>query len=65
MECLQEQLKTVPIMTSTVLAFISFFIAWKFLIPIYGNNGVWLSLLVFYLGRGIFLIPQLKKTLTN
>lgn len=57
--------KTIPIMTSTVLAFISFFIAWKFLIPIYGNNGVWLSLLVFYLGRGIFLIPQLKKTLTN
>lgn len=56
--------KTVPIMSSTVLAFIAFFIAWKFLIPIYENNGVWLSLLVFYLGRGVFLIPQLNKTLS-
>ena len=55
--------KTFPIMTSTVVAFIVFFLAWKFVIPLYGNNGVWLSLLIFYLGRGIFLIPQLKKTL--
>lgn len=56
--------KTFPIMTSTVIAFVLFFIAWKYLIPIYKNDGVWVSLLIFYLGRGIFLIPQLKKTLT-
>lgn len=56
--------KTFPIMTSTIMAFILFFIAWKYLIPIYKNDGVWISLLIFYLGRGVFLIPQLKKTLT-
>lgn len=56
--------RTFPIMTSTVIAFILFFIAWKYLIPIYKNDGVWISLLIFYFGRGIFLIPQLKKTLS-
>mgnify|MGYP002093896559 CR=1 FL=1 len=56
--------KTFPIMTSTIMAFILFFIAWKYLIPVYKNDGVWISLLIFYLGRGVFLIPQLKKTLT-
>lgn len=56
--------KTFPIMTSTVIAFILFFISWKYLIPLYENNGVWISLLVFYFGRGVFLISQLKKTLS-
>lgn len=56
--------KIFPIMTSTVIAFILFFISWKYLIPLYENNGVWISLLVFYFGRGVFLIPQLKKTLS-
>ena len=56
--------RTFPIMTSTVIAFILFFIAWKYLIPIYKNDGVWISLLIFYFGRGVFLIPQLKKTLS-
>lgn len=55
--------ETFPIMISTILAFIIFFIAWKYLIPIYKNDGVWLSLLIFYFGRGIFLIPQIRKTL--
>lgn len=56
--------RTFPIMTSTVIAFILFFIAWKYLIPVYKNDGVWISLLIFYFGRGVFLIPQLKKTLS-
>ena len=37
--------KTFPIMTSTIIAFILFFISWKYLIPLYENNGVWISLL--------------------
>jgi MATE family multidrug resistance protein len=57
--------ETFPIMISTVIAFIVFFIAWKYLIPIYKNDGVWLSLLIFYFGRGIFLTPCLRKTLTE
>lgn len=54
---------TFPIMTSTVGAFVVFFISWKFIIPIYKNNGVWFSLIIFYLCRGIFLIPSLKNLL--
>lgn len=57
--------KTVAIMNSTIIAFALFFIAWKYLIPIYKNDGIWLSLLTFYLGRGIFLIPYLKRTLNQ
>lgn len=56
---------TFPIMTSTFLAFIGFFISWKFLIPIYQNNGLWISLLVFYFLRSVLLIPNLNKLLNN
>lgn len=55
--------KTLPIATSTIVAFILFAISWKFMIPIFGNNGVWISLLVFYFFRGILLVMQLRKTL--
>lgn len=56
---------TSPIAQSTFLAFLFFSISWKFIIPEIGNNGVWLSLIIFYFCRGIFLIPQLKKTLVK
>lgn len=56
---------TFPIMISTFLAFIGFFISWKFLIPIYQNNGLWISLLVFYFLRSVLLIPNLNKLLNN
>lgn len=54
---------TLPVAQSTFLAFLIFTVSWKFIIPEFGNNGVWASLIIFYFCRGIFLIPQLKKTL--
>lgn len=54
---------TFPIMLSTVEAFILFFISRKYLINNFENNGVWLSLLIFYFFRGALLLPHLKKTL--
>ena len=54
---------TFPVMVSTVGAFIAFFFSWKFIIPIYENNGIWFSLMTFYFFRGAFLVPNLKKLL--
>ncbi|GAA6325411.1 MATE family efflux transporter [Fusobacterium ulcerans] len=54
---------TLPVAQSTFLAFLIFTVSWKFIIPEFENNGVWASLIIFYFCRGIFLIPQLKKTL--
>ena len=54
---------TLPVAQSTFLAFLIFTVSWKFIIPEFGNNGVWASLIIFYFCRGIFFIPQLKKTL--
>lgn len=54
---------TFPVMTSTAGAFLGFFLVWKFLIPIYENNGVWIALLTFYSLRSILLVPNLKKVL--
>lgn len=54
---------TFPVMVSTVGAFIAFFFSWKFIIPIYENNGIWFSLMTFYFFRGAFLVPNLKNLL--
>ena len=48
---------TLPVAQSTFLAFLIFTVSWKFIIPEFGNIGVWASLIIFYFCRGIFLIP--------
>lgn len=50
---------------STVMALILYLAVWKISIPILGNNGVWLSMLVFYLGRSIFFLPMKKRIYEN
>ncbi|MDS0526884.1 MATE family efflux transporter [Clostridium sp. SHJSY1] len=54
---------TRPIFISTFLSLLAFLSCCKVTIPIYGNHGLWISLLVFYFGRTIFLIPSLKRTI--
>jgi len=54
---------TRPVRNSTILAVITFLIAWKIALPIWGNHGLWISFLCFYLGRSVFLILELKKTI--
>lgn len=40
------------------------FIALRYLsVPIIGNHGIWLSLLMFYFGRTVFLVPFIQRTL--
>lgn len=56
--------KTLPVAMSTVGAFAFFLLSYNFIFPKLGNNGVWISFLIFYFFRGALLVPQLKKTLT-
>ena len=52
---------TLPILYSTAGALIGFLFSWKFIIPIFENNGIWISLLVFYFLRTVFLVPFLNS----
>ena len=54
---------TAPILYSTAGALAGFLLSWKYVIPILNNDGIWISLLLFYFLRSILLIPFLKKTL--
>ncbi len=54
---------TRPVRDSTILAVITFLIVWKIVVPIWGNHGLWISFLCFYLGRSVFLMVQLNQTL--
>ena len=54
---------TSPILYSTAGALGGFLLSWKYVIPVLNNDGIWISLLLFYFLRSIMLIPFLKKTL--
>lgn len=59
-------LYTKPICISMILTAGCYLAAYLTLIPLYGNIGLWLSFLVFYLARSSFLllfIPRLKQHL--
>ena len=53
--------ETKPIRNSALLALILCLLTWKIGVPRWGNHGLWMSLLAFYFGRTIFLLPQLQK----
>ena len=52
---------TAPILYSTAGALVGFLVVWKFGIPVLANNGVWLSLIIFYLLRSVLLLPFLRS----
>lgn len=51
---------TNPIKYSTLLSTILFIIQSYTLIPIWGNGGIWMSFIIYYLGRTLFLLPFIK-----
>lgn len=53
---------TKPVRNSTIIAVIIYLIVWKVATPIWGNHGLWVSYLSFYLGRSIFLALERHKT---
>ncbi|SDZ14817.1 MATE family efflux transporter [Tindallia californiensis] len=47
---------TAPVRKSMILSLIPFLIPYFIVIPIWGNHGLWLSYVLFSLGRSLFLV---------
>lgn len=54
---------TKPVLTSTFFSLLCFLAVRFAAVPAWGNDGIWAALLVFYLGRTVFLLPHLPQTL--
>ncbi|MGS5020162.1 MATE family efflux transporter [Paenibacillus sp. JJ1683] len=55
---------TYPIRNSMLISLVCFLIALFWCVPHYGNHGLWLSFIIFALGRSLFLVvylPRLKR----
>ncbi|ASR47353.1 MATE family efflux transporter [Paenibacillus kribbensis] len=55
---------TYPIRNSMLISLVFFLAALFWCVPHYGNHGLWLSFIVFALGRSLFLViylPRLKR----
>lgn len=52
---------TRPVRNSTFMALISYLISIAIFVPLLDNTGLWLSFIIFYIGRGAFLWPYYKQ----
>ncbi|ABR47347.1 MATE efflux family protein [Alkaliphilus metalliredigens QYMF] len=50
---------TAPIRNSMILSLGVFLITYFVMVPLWGNHGLWLSFIVFSLGRSVFLAPYI------
>lgn len=55
---------TGPVRNSTFFALVLYLACWRVCVPLWGNHGLWLAFISFYLGRSVFLLPYYKKTYT-
>ena len=53
---------TSSIRDSMLLALLVWFIAQYFAVPVFGNNGLWFSYILFSLGRTLFLVIWIKQS---
>ena len=53
---------TTSIRDSMLLALLVWFIAQYFTVPVFGNNGLWFSYILFSLGRTLFLVIWIKQS---
>jgi MATE family multidrug resistance protein len=47
-----------------LLSLLAFFAAWSALAPVWGNHGLWASLLIFFAARAVTLLacyPRLER----
>ncbi|MCF4150579.1 MATE family efflux transporter [Dethiosulfovibrio sp. F2B] len=56
---------TGPVRNSTIMALALFMAGYWFFFDLWGNDGLWLALLLFYAGRSLFLMPFLRRTLAR
>lgn len=52
---------TRPVRNSTFMALISYLVSIAIFVPLLDNTGLWLSFIIFYIGRGAFLIPYTRQ----
>lgn len=52
---------TRPVRDSSFITLIVFLLVQYFAVGLLGNHGLWLAFTVFYIGRFVFLVPQLSK----
>ncbi len=57
--------RTAPVRNSTVMALALFMVAYWLMFGPFGNHGLWASLLLFYGGRSLFLLPFLGRTVPS
>lgn len=53
---------TGSVRNSTIGALLLFLVCWKIFLPLYGNHGLWLAFVSFYLGRSLLLMPYYRRT---
>lgn len=54
---------TRPVRDSMFFAVLLFIAVRYAAVPVWGNHGLWAALMAFYLGRSVFLLPYLHRTL--
>lgn len=54
---------TKPICNTTVISLFVYLLLWEISIPLWGNNGLWLSQAIFTLSRSVLLLLFLRQTL--
>ena len=52
---------TRPVRNSTIMALALFLVSLLVFVDMWGNNGLWLAFTLFYVGRGVFLLPHCGK----
>lgn len=53
---------TAPIRNSTAASLLLFLFCREVFVPLWGNNGLWLSFMSFYFGRSVFLLPYCRSS---
>lgn len=59
--------RTTPVRNMMLLALAVFYTAQKFLVPLWGNDGLWVSLLLFMLSQSVilsFYLPKLRREIS-
>lgn len=54
---------TGPIRNSMLLSLATWYLSWYYFLPYYGNNGLWLSYILFCVGRSLFLIVYIPQAI--
>ncbi len=55
--------RTVDLRNMMLISVLVYLVAWYILTPLYGNNGLWAALMVFFIARGVTLAARMPALL--